>query len=268
MSLLASLAASSLLALGLLLLAAQFAAYAVGYWLGRRRSVEPENVQVVVGGMLALLAFVLALTLSFASARFNERRAGTLAEANAIGTAWLRAQTVGGDHGREIGKLLVQYAQVRERFARAARNSTAIPELNRQTNALQSEMWTALVVIATEQPNPISASLMSALNDVFDTSTTERFAFEWTLPPQIFWLLAVLMLVSTGSIGYQLGVKGAAQFVLVLLLCSMWTAVVVNILDLASARLGNFQTDVSAYEWTLQGFSSGTSSPAADPAPK
>jgi hypothetical protein len=40
--------------------------------------------------MLGLLAFVLALTLSFANSRFSERIQGTLNEANAIGTAWLR----------------------------------------------------------------------------------------------------------------------------------------------------------------------------------
>jgi hypothetical protein len=49
----------------------------------------------VVGGMLSLLAFVLALTLSFANTRFSERVEGTLAEANAIGTAWLRAEAIG-----------------------------------------------------------------------------------------------------------------------------------------------------------------------------
>jgi len=49
-----------------------------------------EGVGVLVGSLLGLLAFVLALTLSFASERFNERRLGTLAETNAIGTAWLK----------------------------------------------------------------------------------------------------------------------------------------------------------------------------------
>ncbi len=61
-----------------------------------------EGVGVLVGGLLGLLAFVLALTLSFASERFNERRSGTLAEANAIGTAWLRAKAIGQPRGDEI----------------------------------------------------------------------------------------------------------------------------------------------------------------------
>jgi len=54
---------------------------------GKRQIVmRPEGVGGLVGSLLGLLAFVLALTLSFASERFNERRLGTLAETNALGT--------------------------------------------------------------------------------------------------------------------------------------------------------------------------------------
>src|SRR5579871_6132147 len=99
MTLLTDLAAWSLLAFGVLLLAAQVGAQEVGFWFGRRDQLrangQPESVGVIVGGMLGLLAFVLALTLSFANTRFSERRAGALTEANAIGTAWLRAEAIG-----------------------------------------------------------------------------------------------------------------------------------------------------------------------------
>jgi hypothetical protein len=211
--------------------------------------------------MMALLAFVLALTLSFASARYSERRAGTLAEANAIGTAWLRAEASGSVRAKEIGRLLEQYTQVREDFARAGRNETRIDELNQQTNALQSAMWGHMAAIIGEQPGPVSVSLMSALNDTFDAGSAERYAFRSRLPPQIFWLLIVLTLVSTASLGYQLGIRGKAERGLVILLTIMWTVVIVDILDLASPRLGNLRTDTSPYEWTRQGFKGGVTIP-------
>jgi Zn-dependent protease with chaperone function len=85
----------SLLAFGTLLLLVLLIAHEVGYWIGLRHKARSdsrsESAAIVVGGILGLLAFVLALTLSFASSRFNERREGTLIEANAIGTAWLQA---------------------------------------------------------------------------------------------------------------------------------------------------------------------------------
>ena len=123
MTLLATIAAWSLLAFGLLLFLFQLAAHELGYQFGRRRAARraapADSVGVVVGGMLGLLAFVLALTLSFANSSFSERRAGTLAEANAIGTAWLRAQAIGGPRGSEIARLLEQYTHLRIDFIQA-----------------------------------------------------------------------------------------------------------------------------------------------------
>ena len=110
MALIAETAAWSVAAFGLVLFAAQKLARETGYWLGRRHAARhdglAEGVGVVVGAMLGLLAFVLALTLSFASTRFAERRAGTLGEANAIGTAWLRAEAVDHPRSAEIARLL------------------------------------------------------------------------------------------------------------------------------------------------------------------
>src|SRR3954469_8457424 len=102
----AKIAAWSFFAFGGILFVAQLGAHEIGFWIGRRRiargEAPGEGVGVLVGGLLGLLAFVLALTLSFASERFNDRRAGTLAEANAIGTAWLRAKALGQPRSDEI----------------------------------------------------------------------------------------------------------------------------------------------------------------------
>ena len=46
---------------------------------------------MLVGSILALLAFLLAVTMGMAADRFDARRALVLAEANAIGTTYLRA---------------------------------------------------------------------------------------------------------------------------------------------------------------------------------
>ena len=152
-NLIADIAQRSVFAFGLMLLVVQLLAYELGNWLGRRRRAEGEveGVGAVVGSMLALLAFVLALTLSFASTRFTERRAGTLAEANAIGTAWLRARAIGGPHGTEIARLLEEYTEIRMDFVRAGRNSPSIEQDNRQTNALQSKIWQHVAAIAQDE---------------------------------------------------------------------------------------------------------------------
>src|SRR5215471_8958302 len=239
MTVLAAIADWSVLAFALLLLAAQMLAHEAGYWLGYRRKaggeeVQAEGVSVVVGGMLGLLAFVLALTLSFANTRFTERVEGTLSEANAIGTAWLRAEAIGHVRGPEIAKLLEEYAQMRRDFVSERRDQSAIDELNQRTNALQSKIWGHMAAIVREQPNVVSTSLMAAINDAFDQATAERFTFNLRLPLPIFWLLIGMTLLGTGALGFQLGLTGRRVHILVAFPSVMWTVVIVDILDLAS----------------------------------
>jgi hypothetical protein len=116
----------------LLLLLAQLLVHEAGYRLGNRRAEtgHAEHVGVVVAGMPGLLAFVLALTLSYSTSRFNERRQGTLAETNAIGTAWLRANAVGSPEAKEVSRLLERYLEVREDFVRAEQDDGAISKAN------------------------------------------------------------------------------------------------------------------------------------------
>jgi hypothetical protein len=85
------------------------------------------------------------------------------------------------------------------------------------------------------------------------------------LPPPIFWLLIGMTLLGTGGLGYRLGLRGRPVRMLVVLFTAMWTVVIVDILDLAAARVGAFRTSVAAYEWTLQGFKGGMTIPPINP---
>ncbi|MBW6397873.1 hypothetical protein KPL78_08460 [Roseomonas sp. HJA6] len=245
----------------------QFIAKEIGYLIGQRAAAREkgvgEGVGVVVGGMLGLLAFVLALTLSFSSARFQERREGTLAEANAIGTAWLQAQAIGGPRGGEIARLLEEYTALRRTFVLMDRDAAAETEVSRRSNALQSEMWGHVTALVRERPDPTTNSLMNALNNAFDLATAERFAFAMLFPPQLFWLLVGMSLVSMSALGFQLGLRGKPLRVLTVLLLCMWTATTTVILDMGSARLGGIRVGSQAYDWTIQGFQGGVTIPPA-----
>lgn len=268
MTVLATIANWSIFAFALLLWLAQMLAYGAGSWLGSRgrargKAVHAEGVGIVVGGMLGLLAFVLALTLSFANSRFSERIQGTLNEANAIGTAWLRAEAIGHIRGPEIARLLEEYTQLRREFVTVRQDPATIDELNQRTNALQSKIWGHMAAIAREQPNTVSTSLMAALNDAFDEATAERFAYYLRLPRPIFWLLLGMTLLGMGALGFQLGLTGKRVHVLVAFLGVMWAIVIVDILDLASPRIGAFRASPAVYDWTLQGFKGGLQIPPA-----
>jgi hypothetical protein len=269
MATLTSIAEWSLVAFGLLLLLLQLVAHEIGFRIGFRQKAkagaQSESVAIVVGGILGLLAFVLALTLSFASNRFNERRQGTLNEANAIGTAWLRAEAIGDPRGDAIARLLEQYTQVRLDFVRSGNDPARLANLSQQTNALQSAIWGHAAAIVREHPGPVATWLASSINDTFDAGTIEQFGYAIKLPSQIFWLIVGLSALSMGVIGYQLGLKGSTIRPMVLLLTIVWTVIIVDILDLAAARFGNFRTDPVAYEWALRGFKGGVVVPPLPP---
>ena len=108
---------------------------------------------------------------------------------------------------------------------------------------------------------PVATWLASSLNDAFDAGTDERFGFAMKLPSQIFWLIVGLSVLSMGVVGYQLGLKGGTVRTMILLLTVVWTVIIVDILDLAAGRFGNFRTDPVAYEWALQGFKGGVKIP-------
>jgi hypothetical protein len=257
MNLIREVATTSVLAIAVGLFAALSLARELGYWIGCRfaggREGQAEGVGVVVGAILGLQAFVLALTLSFATTRFTERRAGTLAEANAIGTAWLRAEAIGHPRAIAIARLLEDYARTRADFVRASGDPAELEILDQRTQALQTEIWGHLTAIVRERPDAISSALQASLNETFDTSATERFAYAFRLPPQLFRLLIGMALLCMTALGVQFSLKGHPTRILATLLAFLWAIVIVDILDLAAARLGALRTSAEVYEWTIQG---------------
>ena len=258
MTFLADLAAYSLLAFAALVLAAQIVAREVGYLLGQHRAAQKEKadegIGVVTGSILGLLAFVLAFNLSIATTRHSERRLASLEEANAIGTSWLQAKVIDTAHAAAIARLLEDYTAERIVFVHAERNSPVRAESVARTAAMQTRIWGHVTALVRDAPGPVSASLMNAVNHTFDMTTAMRFAMAYAMPPQLIWLLLALSSIGMGVLGYQFGLTGRHHRVLSLLASVLWTAVVVEIFDIGSPRLGSFRTDAYAYDWTIAGF--------------
>jgi len=214
-----------LLLLGFALLACQLLGLFIGWRLGlaaRRRAAEhqqvAEGIGVVVGGLLGLLAFILGLSLSMAEGRYQERR-----------------------------HLWVVSAQRAEELA----------TLNTQTGAAQARMWGQATALARAKPDAFSVSLINALNETFDLATSQRYAYESRMPPELPWLLLGLTVLGVGAIGYQGGVKDNLVPSVTLVLLTAWSACIVLIVDLATARAGLVRGDPAPYQWTLEGFSGG-----------
>lgn len=254
-----NLAADSLPLAAALMLAGQFAALWIGHRLGlrltRRRTDQetPESVGLVAGALLGLLAFTLAVTIGIAERRFEDRRAAGLNEANAIGTAWLRARALAPE-GAAIAATLEAYARARLAWAEAARGSQAIEARLAETERLQAQLWTEATALARARPDAVTALLLDSLNTTFDMATTQRWAFRQQMPAELPWLLFALTLVTVGAIGLQWGLRRRWHPVLALMLLGAWTGCLVLIADLSSPRRGWVRVDLAPYHWTIEGF--------------
>src|SRR4051794_28280694 len=103
------------LELGILLFGGMLGATALGAFLGRRVRHRSDTLKepfgVLQAALLGVVGLLLAFGLSLAVSRYEDRRANVVSEANAIGTAYLRAQTLAEPaRGRSL-RLLVHFAR-------------------------------------------------------------------------------------------------------------------------------------------------------------
>ncbi len=230
----------------------------VGYLLGKRHGKQAHVAEkrektagTITGAMLALLGFMLAITLSMSDSRFENRRQLVIDEANAISTSSLRAQTIGGVHGKEIVRLLEEYTRLRLDFFDAGRDPNSLKAIYAQTSALQGRIWEHASAIARSAPTPISGLLLSSLNETFDLATSRRWIFEVRTPPYIIKLLVVISFLSIGIIGYYFGICGVYHPILAGLLFLAVTFIILLIIDLDRPRSGNIKPEQSPLIWLI-----------------
>src|SRR4026209_1001043 len=136
--------------------------YEVGFRFGRwwqdREPGEQEGpTSLRVGAILALLAFLLAVTMGMASDRFDARRAIVLDEANAIGTTYLRAGYLPEPASSQTHELPREYGPLRIR-------TSASDDLQgdiQKSQAILDQLWTIAEGVAktTNQGDLVSAFL-------------------------------------------------------------------------------------------------------------
>jgi len=192
----------------------------------------------VVSAVLGLLALMLGFTLALAVDRFDTRRALVLEEANAIGTAYLRAQLLAEPHRARLSNLLVEYTD--NRLALASASSRDMPTLLARNDRLLTDVWTATsAAFPTVEQLDFSTSLLEAMNQVINLDIARKASRLAHVPALILIFLAVYIVATAGVLGYVLkGLRGqlAGAFLITLL-----TLVLVVIIDLERPTAGGIQ---------------------------
>ena len=206
------------------------------YMHGRADQEQAAPVGGMVAAVLALLAFLLAFTFGFAANVFQIKRQVLLEEANAIGTAYLRADLLTESHRGSVRDLLREYVDVRLEVARTGDVETAIA----RSEELHAKLWAEAMAGAAEQPNsPMIGLFVQALNEVIDLHATRlQVAVRSRIPPTIWLALLVVAVMGLGSMGYQAGLSGSSRSVVVVAVAFAFSVVVWLIADLDRTREG------------------------------
>src|SRR3954453_7050429 len=123
-----------------------FGATALGIWIGRklaqRQTGFKEPLGVVQAALVGFVALLLAFGLSMAVDRYQSRRAAVVLEANAIGTTYLRAQTLAEPVRTDSLALLKQYGDARIALSESVPDSANFNEASKTSVEIQNRLWT------------------------------------------------------------------------------------------------------------------------------
>jgi hypothetical protein len=192
-------------------LVAQTLAAHVGNLLRRRalsfKQGERHDFNIIQAATLTLLALIIGFSFSMAVNRYDLRKTLEEAEANAIGTEYLRADLLPGDAGARARELLRKYLDLRVAFYKEG-NSRRVEEIGQQTAIVQNELWSVVLPAATSQPTQIVALIVSGMNDVINSQGYTQAAW-WNRIPIGAWAMMALMAVSCNLlVGYSEQRKG------------------------------------------------------------
>lgn len=223
----------------------------VGRQYGRRRlAKEAEGARaglgVVDGAVFSLLGLLLAFSFSGAATRFEGRRSLILAEANAVGTAWLRLSLLPPESQLRLQELFRRYLDMRLSAYQSMDDLREVAKRLKQSVDIQGEIWSEFLRAAqTEQGQRALVPLVVALNAMFDMATTRTVAAQEHPPMIIFVMIAVLSLISALLAGYGMAGSKARSWLHVLGFSVVLSLTVYVILDLEYPRLGFIRIDAA-----------------------
>jgi hypothetical protein len=221
----------SSLELGLLVFGVVLGTTLLGVVAGRRLRAHAEALREPVGvlqaALLGLVALILAFGLTLAVGRYDARRAAVVETANAIGTTYLRAQTLREPMRTRSLEDLERYTDVTIRLSEEVPGSPAARDAVADGGRLQRSLWRMGGEALDDSPTDSAPRLyIETLNEMIDMQTVQVSALNNRVPGAVLVFEVVAASVALGLLALYLAILArgvisvvlAAAFVSVLLL--------------------------------------------------
>ena len=163
---------------------------------------ERDDFGMILGATLTLLGLLIGFSFSMAIRRYDQRKNYEEAEANAIGTEYLRADLLPPEDRARVRELLKMYLDERVLFY-TTRDWARLAKINSDTAKLQNELWAAVRPAATVRTTSIVVSLViSGMNDVLNSQGYTQAAWWDRIPIAAWALMAAIAIRCNVLIGY------------------------------------------------------------------
>ena len=199
--------------LGLILLAVILGATVAGLLIGRsvrhKSAVLREPFSVMQAVLLGFMSLILAFGLSLAVGRYQDRRAATVDEANAIGTTYLRAQTLHEPQRTRSLALLRPYTDTSIRISEHVPGSSADRRARAESSRLQRQLWALAGQALNRSPTETAPRLyVDSLNQSFDAQSSRTTGLSNRVPTAVLVLELVVAALALASLGLHLSTLG------------------------------------------------------------
>lgn len=234
----------------------------LGFLTGRRNrnrkiasgdEVDLRAGEASLGAIMALLGLLLAFSFGSALSLLESRKSDIITEANALGTAYLRAAYLPEPSRGELMSALHDYARTRiiPETGGIVSTEDARAFIERSL-AAQERLW-PLTVAATADPLPpaIATFVAGSVNDVLDAHQLRMRSISVPVSELSQVIVVVTALAALFLLGNRAGMAGRALTWRTYTFAGLLVLVMVTVLDVQRASQGFIRVDQSALKATL-----------------
>jgi hypothetical protein len=188
-----------------LLLAAMLGVVAQRVW-NPIKAGDHSELAIVQSGALTLLGLIVGFSFSMAITRYDQRKNLEEAEANAIGTAYVRVDLAPASAAAPMRATLKRYLDHRIlTYVTADRDE--LDRIGSETAKLAADLWASARSVAATDPTPVSALVASSINDVLNSADATTAAWLNRVPVPAWSLMVLIGVGANVTLGF-----GALQF--------------------------------------------------------
>jgi hypothetical protein len=208
-------------ALGILLFVVLLGATGLGILIGHRVREHADELKEPIGiiqaALLGFVGLLLAFGLSRAVSRYEDRRSNVVTVANAIGTAYLRAQTLHEPVRSRSLDLLVDFNRTAVSVSDHVPGSAGAKAAVATEDGLERQLWRLAGSALDTSPVASAPRLyVESLNEMFDSENARVVALGNRIPTAVLILDLVGSALALGLLAAYLKVTGRGEATVVL----------------------------------------------------